>query len=225
MPPIDESNLRMIASGTDQKFELRYEEEANGKSALPPLDLPAEEVPTAPEPAVVEPSPVPEADPEPTPEPAEPEPQAADPAVGTAAPQGPRIFLDTQEVSVAVGQQTTITLMIGDAINLVSMPMRVQYDRERLRLVDVQKGPFLSGADASDIIFSRSIRHANGLAAVNISRYPGAGGADGEGQLVDLVFEGVAEGQAQLRVLATGPRNVANETLSVAPLEIEVTVQ
>ena len=225
MPPIDESNLRMIASGTDQKFELRYEEEANGKPALPPLDSPAEEVPPAPEPASVDPTPVPEADPEPTPEPAEPEPQAPDPAAGTAAPQGPRIFLDTQDVLVAVGQQTTITLMIGDAVDLVSMPMRVQYDREKLRLIDVQKGPFLSGADASDIIFSRSIRHANGLAAVNISRYPGAGGADGEGQLVDLVFEGVAEGQAELRVLATGPRNVANETLSVAPLEIEVTVQ
>lgn len=225
MPPIDESNLRMIASGTDQKFELRYEEEDNGKPALPPLDSPAAEVPSAQEPAVEDRSPVPGADPQPAPEPTAPEPEPTDPGSVAAEPQGPRLFLETPEVAVAVGQRTTVTLMVGDAVDLVSMPMRVQYDRERLRLIDVQKGPFLSGADASDVIFSRAIRHANGLAAVNISRYPGAGGADGEGQLVNLVFEGVAQGQAQLRVLATGPRNVANEALSVEPLEVEVTVQ
>lgn len=225
MPPIDESNLRMIASGTDQKFELRYEEEDNGKPALPPLDSPAVEVPSAPEPAIEDRSPAPGADPQPTPGPAAPEPEPTDPGSVAAEPQGPRLFLETPEVAVAVGQRTTVTLMVGDAVDLVSMPMRVQYDRERLRLIDVQKGPFLSGADASDVIFSRAIRHANGLAAVNISRYPGAGGADGEGQLVNLVFEGVAQGQAQLRVLATGPRNVANEALSVEPLEVEVTVQ
>ena len=52
--------------------------------------------------------------------------------------------------------------MVGDAVDLASMPLRIQYDREKLRLVGIERGPFLAGDDASDIIFSRSIRHANG---------------------------------------------------------------
>jgi hypothetical protein len=115
--------------------------------------------------------------------------------------------------------------MVGDAVQLVSMPMRIQYDREKLRLTRIEKGPFLAGADASDIIFSRSIRHANGLAAVNISRFRGAGGADGEGELVSLTFEGLAPGSSQLRVFPTAPRDASNTALRVTPLELEVTVQ
>ena len=103
--------------------------------------------------------------------------------------------------------------------------MRIQYDREKLQLMRIEKGQFLAGDDASDIIFSRSIRHSNGLAAVNLSRFPGTGGANGEGELVTLTFKGLAPGQAQVRVFATGPRNAANAAVRVEPLTAEIAVQ
>ena len=233
MPGIDDTNLRMIASGTDQKFELRYDQKGNGKPALPPLapqgptpdpdssSTPASDVPTVDDSQEVPSSPAPE------PEPAQAEAQPTDPGAGVAGQgqQAPRLFVDPPSLLVPAGQEMVVSLMIRGAVELVSMPLRIQYDREKLRLLDVEKGPFLAGADASDIIFSRSIRHANGLAAVNISRYPGAGGADGEGHLVTLRFEGLAPGPAQLRVIATGPRNAANTSLQVEPLEIEIAVE
>ncbi len=242
MPGIDASNLRTIATGTEQKFSLRYEEVGNGKPAIPPVDPkalePAQaEAPPAPESSVAAPAAEPEqaALSQPTPE--EPEPTAdapvpaeiEQPAVPDSAPaqepQGPRLFLEPAAVEIGVGQEITLSLMVGDAVELSSMPMRIQYDREKLRLTGIEKGPFMSGQDASDIIFSRSIRHANGLAAVNISRFPGAGGADGEGELVTLTFEGLAAGAAQLRVFATGPRNAEGTTLRVDPMEAQITVQ
>lgn len=234
MPGIDDASLRTIASGTDQKFDLRYQQAGNGRSALPPLPGPSEEPAVsdpAETPAAGAPDPAAGAEPEPAApardepeEPVQPDEPAA-PDQDQAEQAGPSLSIDPQAVRVQVGQTATVTLMISDAVDLVSMPMRVQYDQEKLRLTAVEKGPFLSGADASDVIFSRSIRHANGLAAVNLSRYQGAGGADGEGGLATLTFEGLAQGEATLRIVATGPRDTANAVVTVEPLEVEITVE
>jgi general secretion pathway protein D len=238
MPGIEPSNLRTIASGTDQKFELRYEQEGNGQPALgiEPGD------PAAVRPEQT-PAPAPAATPQPEPEPAEPQPSEAtdqptptadtpqpdradDPDTAEApSPQGPQLSLEPEMAVIPVDQRVTLSLVVGDAVELASMPLRIQYDREKLRLVGIERGPFLAGDDASDIIFSRSIRHANGLAAVNISRFPGAGGADGDGVLVTLTFEGLASGTAQLRVTANAPRDASNRTLDVQPLEAEISVE
>ena len=248
MPSIEETNLRTIASGTDQKFQLRYEEVGNGRPVLPALDPVASEGPVEPaagtpvpvepvQPAVVEPTDEPTVSPAEAPDlPASPE--AASPTATPAAeapvaaevaegqlPPGLRLQLDPAAVQLQVGQELTLSLVVADAVELVSMPLRVQYDPQKMRLLRVEKGPFLAGADASDIIFSRSIRHANGLAAVTLSRYPGAGGANGEGQLATLTFEGLEAGEAQLSIVATGPRNTDNESLEVQPLEVDVTVE
>ena len=247
MPSIEETNLRTIASGTDQKFQLRYEESGNGRPVLPALDPVASEGPVGPvadTPAPVEPvqaavvgptdeppvSPVEApglpAGPETAPPTATPAAEAPVPgAVAAEQPPGPRLQLDPAVVQLQVGQELTLSLVVVDAVELVSMPLRVQYDPQKMRLLRVEKGPFLAGADASDIIFSRSIRHANGLAAVTLSRYPGAGGANGEGQLATLTFEGLEPGEAQLRVVATGPRNTDNASLQVQPLEVDVRVE
>ena len=240
MPGIEQSNLRTIASGTDQKFELRYAQQGNGQPALgvDPDHAPAVPSGQAPsrDPAVA---------PQPEPEPAEqqpsddvaqsaptadaPEPQPGrteDPgSAEVSTPQGPRLSLEPEMAVIPVDQRVTLSLVVGDAVELASMPLRIQYDREKLRLIGIERGPFLAGDDASDIIFSRSIRHANGLAAVNISRFPGAGGADGEGVLVTLTFEGLAPGAAQFRVTANAPRDASNRTLDVEPLETEISVE
>lgn len=239
MPGIDASNLRTIASGTEQKFELRYEQPGNGKPALPPLGPADQVLDEGRVPTVGQQSPSTPlqqaADPEeaatptatsPTPTPADLEATSTDAEPDRQAqPQGPRLLLQPSGPQVLVGQEITVSLRVTDAVALFSMPMRVQYDQEKLRLTGVEKGPFLAGQDASDIIFSRSIRHSNGLAAVNISRFPGAGGADGEGELITLTLEGLEAGAAQLRVFATGPRDASGSTLSVEPLEAEVIVE
>lgn len=243
MPGIDSTNLQTVASGTDAVFQVRYEPKGNGKPALPPADSAEEEKPAAPEapapgaPAQTGPAP-PAADPPPTetPPPAEsPAPGPAPPAATapppadapaeTEAAAGPRLSLDPAQPSIAVGASLAVTLSVNDAVQLFSMPMRVQYDRNLLELTGIEKGAFLEGDDASDIIFSRNIRQSNGLAAVNISRFPGTGGADGSGALITLTFKGLAPGSAQVRFMPTGPRNAAAETLNVSALAVDVSVE
>lgn len=229
MPGIESANLRTIATGTETSVKLRYERPGNGKPALPPLPDETEAA-EAPEPALGAPPAAPASPPgpdEPTPaSTSAPEDRPTGPEQAAERPAaGPGLFLDLEGRAVGVGAEETFAVRVRNAVQLVSLPLRIQYDREKLRLVQVAKGPFLEGEDASDIIFSRSIRHSNGLAAVNISRFPGAGGADGSGALVMLTFEGLAPGAAQVRIAPTGPRDAANEAVPVEPLEVEITVQ
>ncbi len=236
MAGIDESNLRPIATGTDQKFELRYAEAGNGKPVFDPAAELATEADGAAEAPAVEPPPAEAAEQPPEPRDSEQEPPGdADPAVtapetepqpadDSASVPGLRLSVLPSPLRVAVGERLTVSLQVAGAVQLAAMPLRIQYNREVLQLVDIEKGPFLAGADASDIIFSRSIRHANGLAAANISRFPGAGGADGAGQLAVLTFEGLAAGTAELRITATA-RDADREPVPVAPLEAEVSAE
>ena len=250
MPGIDASNLRAVASGTDQVFSVRYEPKTNGKSALPDLANVDEDTTSTPEDT---PKPAAEASasqpatttPAAVSQPAgtqatEPVPAAvveAAPAVVPAAPapepvapagipgSGLRLSLNPPAPTVAVGAEITVSLHVNDAVQLFSLPMRVQFDREFLEVTNISKGGFLEGDDASDIIFSRTIRQSNGLAAVNISRFPGTGGADGSGELINLTFKGLAAGQATLRFVPTGPRNADREVLEVSPLVVEFRVE
>ena len=234
MPGINPSNLKTIASGTDATFRLRYENPGNGLPALVPSGAAEPESPAAADPAgpsAEAPAAVAEQPPEAPPvAPADVPESAADPAVArdAADPEsGPaaRLFVLPESIALPVGQEATVSLMVDGASGLVSMPLRLQYDREKVRLVAIERGPFLAGDDASDVIFSRSIRHANGLAAVNISRFQGTGGADGSGELVTLTFEGLESGAAQLRVLATSARDDSGSVVDVQPLLAEITVE
>lgn len=238
MPGIDSTNLQTVASGTETVYRVRYEPEGNGKPALPPpANLDEAEEPAA-EQTAAQPAVGAEADRTEPPAAAEP-PQPADlpapeaetpppapaPAADAESGAGPRLSIAPVQPSVAVGAEIAVTINVNDAAQLFSMPMRVQYDRNLLELTGIEKGAFLEGDDASDIIFSRNIRQSNGLAAVNISRFPGTGGADGSGALITLTFKGLAAGRANVRFMPTGPRNASAETLNVSALAVDFTVE
>ena len=102
--------------------------------------------------------------------------------------------------------------------------MRFGWDPRILRLIDIQKETFLQG-DGQDLIFSRNIRNDVGQAAVNISRFPGTGGIDGNGLLVTLVFEGLNNGTTKVQARATGARDVTGQTVQVNKAELKINVQ
>ena len=115
-------------------------------------------------------------------------------------------------------------LYVDSAEQLFGSPLRIRYNREQLSLVEIVKGDFLAGEEATDLIFSRNIRNQVGQAAVNISRFPGTGGADGSGVLVTMTFEALAPGQATVLVTPTGARNATQQIIDVGPGRATVTV-
>ena len=240
MPEVEYANLRSVASGTDQIFRVRYEEEQNGKEPLRSYgNDPAPDQPTEKPAEVAEAQPVPAPTPAPapaTPQPAAPPAAPAEPAQTPAdvdppvapppAPEGsgPRFVLNPATPSVAVGQRIRVDVIVQNVTQLFGVPMRIRYDARVMRLADIEKGIFLEG-DESDLIFSKNIRNEVGQSAVNISRFPGTGGVDGQGVVITLILEGVAAGESRLRVIPTGARNGDSQPLQIESVETKVTVQ
>ncbi|MEZ5362054.1 MAG: hypothetical protein R2748_06835 [Bryobacterales bacterium] len=70
----------------------------------------------------------------------------------------------------------------------------------------------------TDVIFSKNVRNQAGLAQVNLARFPGTGGADGNGVLLTLTFQAVAPGQSTVSVTPTGARAPrSNKPFSLEP--------
>ena len=245
MPDVKRANLRSVASGTDQVFRVRYEEEGNGRSPLrsfgndpQPVDQPVEVSEARPDektPAtasVTTPAPAPPVPPE---QPAQAQPPAAPQPAPRAAPapsaqaeppagDGARFVLRPATPTVVVGGKTEVDVIVQNVKQLFGVPLRIRFDGRVMRLADITKGTFLEG-DESDLIFSKNIRNEVGQAAVNISRFPGTGGVDGEGLIITLIVEGVSAGDARLRVIPTGARDGELRPLRIESAETRVTVQ
>jgi len=245
MPDVQLANLRSVASGTDQVFRVRYEEERNGKAPLRSFGTtpePAEVADAQPQPAtpaVIATAPA-QAQATPTTQPTQtappqapapaPPPAPATPAPSTPAPEeappgeGARFVLRPAAPTVAVGETTQVDVIVQNVNQLFGVPLRIRFDGRVIRIADITKGTFLEG-DESDLIFSKNIRNEVGQAAVNISRFPGTGGVDGEGLVISLQVEGVAAGDARLRVIPTGARDGESKPLKIESAETQVKVQ
>jgi hypothetical protein len=173
---------------------------------------PVAEKPATPEPAAQTPAaPV-------VPEPA----PAASPAQPAQA--GTRFTIVPPNPQTGVGEPIEVNVVIQDVSQLFGLPMRIRYDRNILRLVDIKKGPFLE-SDGQDLIFARNIRAEVGQAAVNISRFPGTGGIDGGGVLITMVFEGVSAGTGTVQVTPTAARDANAKVIQIPPAEFKVSVR
>ena len=237
LPTIDNTNLKSVASGTDQIFTVRFQQDGAEDGALPEKGAAIEPKPkepiqaaapatappaTAPPPTATAPpaTAAPQADPaQPA---AAPDPAAPQPAQPAAA--GMQLRFDTPQASVRSGERITMSLLVDGARQLFGSPLRIRYNREQLSLVEITKGAFLAGEEATDLIFSRNIRNQVGQAAVNISRFPGTGGADGSGVLVTLTFEALAPGEATVLATPTGARNADQQIIDLGAGRAVVTV-
>ncbi len=240
LPMIDESNLKEVASGTDQVFEVRYKQPKSEASALPPIGAAAqqEQQTAAQTPAPpAQTTPAPAAPGEPTPAPTEPaaavEPAPGQPApAATEAPPTPpepssdaRLTFASTTGEVGVNNEVTLDVLADNVTDMFGSPLRISYDPKILNLEEITRGDFLAGPERTDLIFSRNIRNQVGQAAVNISRFPGTGGANGRGTLIQLRFKGVAAGQTTVNVVPAGARVSTGQPLQMQPAQMQVTVR
>ncbi|MDA0204111.1 MAG: hypothetical protein O3A53_03490 [Acidobacteria bacterium] len=237
LPTVDASNLLEIASGTEQVFQVGFKEESNGEAALPapgfPVQAetptpatPATQTPGAPTPAAAVPgaatpgSPAtPGVPPAATPTTTE---QPATPAQPAAAS---RLLFEPGQTTLAAGEETTVSVLADGVTDLFGSPLRIAFDPAVVNIVEITRGDFLAGPERTDLIFSRNIRNQVGQSAVNISRFPGTGGATGRGELIQIRLRGVAAGQTQLNVSPTGARRADGNPMNLQAASLQLTVQ
>ncbi|MEJ5368140.1 MAG: cohesin domain-containing protein [Bryobacteraceae bacterium] len=204
-PEITAESLRAVASGAETIYRVNFaREEDEAQEAEAPARQPGEPVRTPLVPGTAAPRPQPAPPPAghappPAPEAAPAKPAETPAAEEPAAAQGPRLSWQPASQEAALNSTVTVRLQVENVNELFSAPLRIRFEPRVLRLLDVQRGPFLAG-DGAQVNFSDTRDDATGLVIVNMNRLPGSGGITGSGVLLELKFQAVGRGEGSIRL-------------------------
>ena len=220
VPDITELNTRGIAAGSDAVVKV---------GSPVPMD---EEVSPQPGAGAASAAAAPKAaDPNNTPPPPSGIPGAQQPLATpvTAAPPpppppptGPTLSFAPGAVTAKLSAAVSVTLNLELAKDLFSAPLRIKWDPKVLRLNEATRGSLLGAADQS--VFTRNIRNDEGEVTVVYSRVSGSTGVTGSGPVLNLVFQAVGQGVAEVRIVDAGLRDMQMQPVTAAmpPLQVKV---
>ncbi len=228
---ITPENLKPVDVGTDAVVRLNYAPrppapgEPQPKIAPKPL-TPLVTVPGAPAPAPAAPAQAGPAQVSPTqtlpPIPGLPTAPAAKPA----APSGQaRIVFTPSQVDAQVGSTVSVNVSVDNASNLFAGTLRLKFDPKVLRLNDVTQGTLLSQDGKQQAPISKNILNDTGDATVVVRRFPAAGGVNGSGSLVTLVFQVVGKGTSTVSFPDLTLRNPQLQPITSGATPLSVTVR
>jgi len=110
----------------------------------------------------------------------------------------PKIYFTPDNVSLAVGEEVTISLRVENLPPIFGMSLRIIYDDAVVSFSDslgVERGDFF-GQDA--IMF---VRDNNSVIHLSVTQIQGEGEVDGSGVVGTFTFTGLAAGNCEVRVL------------------------
>ncbi|HKV24351.1 MAG TPA: hypothetical protein VJN93_07145 [Candidatus Acidoferrum sp.] len=210
LPDWTPENLRAIYTGTEQQVEVRRESD---------LRTPAQEKPTASGqvPAGVAPGAT----------------AAAGTAPGAVAQPVPggQLGFEPRAITLKVGEQRTIAVVVNNVNDLFSIPMLLQYNPAVLSIEDVQHavdqgqhGGFLSGG-TQEIAIVSNVNKEKGQAIISATRQPNTAGVSGSGTLLGIVVKAIAPGFSNISILQQNAKNSQQKPIALVTTEATVQVQ
>jgi general secretion pathway protein D len=215
-------NLRGVASGSDTVVKLNYaarhpvETPAPGAAPAKGATAPIVTPPVATAPATAPPATAP---------PATAPPATAPPATATPPPGAARLSFTPSIAEGQLGSAISVPLIVENAKDLFTAPLKVKFDPKVIRLNDVVPGTLLTSDGKQILPASKNILNDTGEASVTLSRAPGAGGVSGSGTLVTFVFQAVAQGSTAVSVTELTLRDSKLQQIPAAPPQLTVTVR
>ncbi len=201
-PELTDLNLRGISTGTDQQVRVSFQSREEKPALVPPMAPPLSAIPASVIPPLKLPSNLPISQITPAP---------AKNRLSFSPPQGQSFLSSPIEVS----------LNVEAAEDLVKAPLRVDYDRQLLKLISVSSGGMFSPDGKKENLLIDL-----GKGEIDLSLAADTPGVNGSGSLVKLTFIGLAKGDAGIRIADAKLSNSKNESLNGQPLpELTVKIQ
>jgi general secretion pathway protein D len=123
-----------------------------------------------------------------------------------------------------VGSNFEVSVNLSGGHDIFSVPMQVQYDQNKLTLINVDAGNYLGGGDGQAVALVHR-DDGNGGVAISASRPPGVAGVNGNGQVCVLTFQAKAPGDATVAITRPGAKNSAQQSLPVSGSQATVHIQ
>jgi general secretion pathway protein D len=141
-----------------------------------------------------------------------------------AAGGTPSFLFDPPTVQAAKGGTFVVNLLLSGAQNVHSVPVQLNYNPKMLQLLNVSNGGFLS-QDGQIVTLAHREDEMLGQSQITASRPPGAGGVSGQGAVVTITFQAIADGQTPLTITRGGARDPGLQAITVNGAQASVTVQ
>jgi general secretion pathway protein D len=198
MPDWTRANLRALYSGSETNVQVRRESDVRA---------PAQEIPQTPT------------------NPGNP-PMATPPAAANAAQggQSAQMRFEPRSLSLKVGQQSTIGVVVDNVNDLFSIPFLVQYNPAVISVEEVQHGGFLQGGN-QEIAIVTNINKEHGQAIISATRQPNTMGVSGTGTIMGIVVKAIAPGTSNLSIVQVNAKDSQQKAIPLVTSESTLQVQ
>jgi general secretion pathway protein D len=198
MPDWTRANLRALYSGSETNVQVRRESDVRA---------PSQEIPQTPT------------------NPANPL-TATPPTEGNAAQGGPsaQMRFEPRSLSLKVGQQSTVGVVVDNVNDLFSIPFLVQYNPAVISVEEVQHGGFLQGGN-QEIAIVTNINKEHGQAIISATRQPNTQGVSGTGTIMGIVVKAIAPGTSNLSIVQVNAKDSQQKAIPLVTSESTVQVQ
>jgi general secretion pathway protein D len=123
-----------------------------------------------------------------------------------------------------VGSNFEVSINLNGGHDIFSVPLQIQYDQNKLTLINVDAGNYLGGGDGQAVALVHRDDGSGGV-AITASRPPGVAGVNGSGLVCNLTFQAKAPGEATIAITRPGAKNSAQQSLPVSGSQTTVHIQ
>jgi len=204
---LSDLNERAIDVGTANAIELRPASQQVGRT---PAAVPQAQPGMAPQ---QQPQNAPQAPPQNAP------PQAQTQQTGSAG-----FAFDPAAINVKAGTTFAVNVLLNGVQNVNSVPVQISYDPNKLQVVNISNGGFLS-QDGQAVALVHRDDSTSGTLQVTASRPPGSGGISGQGSVITLTMMAKAPGQSSLSINRGGARDSGMQPIAVSGAQAMVNAQ
>jgi len=124
---------------------------------------------------------------------------------------------------LAVGSNFVIPVMLAGAADITSVPLQIQYDPAKLKLINVDSGELLGKDGQAVALVHRD--DGPGMITIAASRPPGVAGISGSGTVCLLTFQAVQAGESDLVVVRPGAIDSSQHRVQATGENAHVTIQ
>lgn len=112
-------------------------------------------------------------------------------------------------------------LQVDDAKDVMSAPIRIQFDPKLLSLNEITRGAFWI-PDGEEPLVIRNLQNDAGTASIQLTRKPGTPGVSGAGAMLTLSFKAVGRGNS--KISATNVTVINSQSQAVGSGSPQITV-
>ena len=213
MPEWTRDNLKSLYSGSESEVKIRREESVRAPNSQPPAAAqpsPAGQVtgapPAAPQTAGTVPTSL-----------------GAATTVQSGAEQA-QIRFEPRSISLKVGQQETLGVVVDKVTDLFSIPFLLQYNPAVISVEEVRHGGFLSGG-TQEIAIVQRVDKEHGQAIISATRQPNTAGVNGTGTIMGIVIKAIAPGSSNITVVQVNAKDSQQKPIPLVTSEATIQVQ